>query len=280
MKSSSKPHPQPRDQKDQGRFASCCDPHPLIKSDNLDLHYGSRAALKGVSLTIFGGCLTAIVGPSGSGKTSLLMCLNRLVDLIPNCRVSGNLFLGNLNVLSPDIDVLQLRRRVGMIFQKPNPFPMTIRKNLEFPLKEHGIAKQTKTDDLIQKALMDVGLWNEVKDRLDAPALGLSGGQQQRLCIARSLVLSPEVLLMDEPCSALDPLSSGIVEDLIFSLRGQYTVVIVTHNLAQARRIADYVGVLWAENGAGQLVESGPTRQIFEHPQQDLTSAYINGIRG
>ncbi|MDX1412325.1 MAG: ATP-binding cassette domain-containing protein, partial [Nitrospirales bacterium] len=128
--------------------------------------------------------------------------------------------------------------------------------------------------------LMDVGLWNEVKDRLDAPALGLSGGQQQRLCIARSLVLSPEVLLMDEPCSALDPLSSGIVEDLIFSLRGQYTVVIVTHNLAQARRIADYVGVLWAEKGAGQLVESGPTRQIFEHPQQDLTSAYINGIRG
>ena len=208
------------------------------------------------------------------------MCLNRLVDLIPNCRVSGNLFLGDLNLFSPDIDVLQLRRRVGMIFQKPNPFPMTIRKNLEFPLKEHGIAKQTKSDDLIQKALMDVGLWNEVKDRLDAPALGLSGGQQQRLCIARSLVLSPEVLLMDEPCSALDPLSSGIVEDLIFSLRGQYTVVIVTHNLAQARRIADYVGVLWAENGAGQLVESGPTRQIFEHPQQDLTSAYINGIRG
>ena len=280
MKSSSKPHRQLHGQEDHDRFASCCDPHPLIKSDNLGLHYGARAALRGVSLTIFGGCLTAIVGPSGSGKTSLLMCLNRLVDLIPNCRVSGHLFLGDLNLLSSDIDVLQLRRRVGMIFQKPNPFPMSIRKNLEFPLKEHGIAKPTQANDLLQKALMDVGLWNEVKDRLDAPALGLSGGQQQRLCIARSLILSPEVLLMDEPCSALDPLSSGIVEDLIFSLRGQYTVIIVTHNLAQARRIADYVGVLWAENGAGQLVESGPTRQIFEHPQMDLTTGYINGIRG
>jgi phosphate transport system ATP-binding protein len=208
------------------------------------------------------------------------MCLNRLIDLIPNCRVSGKLLLGDLDVLSPDIDVLQLRRRVGMIFQKPNPFPMSIRKNLEFPLKEHGIAHSASSEELVQKSLRDVGLWNEVKDRLHAPALGLSGGQQQRLCIARSLILSPEILLMDEPCSALDPLSSGVVEDLIFSLRGQYTVVIVTHNLAQARRIADYVGVLWAENGAGHLVETGPTHQIFEHPQQELTTAYINGIRG
>ena len=186
----------------------------------------------------------------------------------------------NLDVLSPQVDVLQLRRRVGMIFQKPNPFPMSIRKNLEFPLKEHGISSQATVNELAQKSLMDVGLWNEVKDRLDAPALGLSGGQQQRLCIARALVLSPEVLLMDEPCSALDPLSSGVVEDLIFSLRGQYTVVIVTHNLAQARRIADYVGVFWTQDETGRLVEFGPTQQIFEHPQQDLTTAYINGIRG
>jgi phosphate transport system ATP-binding protein len=280
MKSSSKPQRQPRGQEDSNRFAPCCDPHPLIKSEYLSLRYGARAALKEVSLTVFGGCLTAIVGPSGSGKTSFLMCLNRLIDLIPNCRVSGKLFLGDLDVLSPHIDVLQLRRRVGMIFQKPNPFPMSIRKNLLFPLKEHGIATHATADELVLKALMDVGLWHEVKDRLDAPALGLSGGQQQRLCIARSLVLSPEVLLLDEPCSALDPLSSGVVEDLIFSLRGQYTIVIVTHNLAQARRIADYVGVFWAENGPGLLVESGPTHQIFEHPQQELTTAYINGIRG
>ena len=221
-----------------------------------------------------------MVGPSGSGKTSFLMCLNRLIDLVPHCHVSGKLLLENQEVLSPDIDVLELRRRVGMIFQKPNPFPMSIRKNLEFPLKEHGITSQKKVNDLSQKALMDVGLWNEVKDRLDTPALGLSGGQQQRLCIARALVLSPEVLLMDEPCSALDPLSSGVVEDLIFSLRGQYTVVIVTHNLAQARRIADYVGLFWTQEGTGQLIEFGPAHQIFQHPQQDVTAAYINGIRG
>ena len=280
MKSSSQPQRRPHGQENPDRYAPCCDPHPLIKSENLSLHYGPRTALNDVSLTMFGGCLTAIVGPSGSGKTSFLMCLNRLIDLIPNCDVSGKLFLGDSDVLSTHLDVLQLRRRVGMIFQKPNPFPMSIRKNLEFPLKEHGIANKAMAEELIQKALLDVGLWKEVEDRLDAPALGLSGGQQQRLCIARSLVLSPEVLLMDEPCSALDPLSSGIVEDLIFSLRGQYTVIMVTHNLAQARRIADYVAIFWTENGSGQLVESGPTQQIFEHPQQDLTTAYINGIRG
>lgn len=280
MKSSSKSQGQPRAQGDMDRFAPCCDPHPVITSENLSLWYGARSAFQDISLTIYGGCLTAIVGPSGSGKTSFLMCLNRLIDLIPTCRVSGQLLFGDLDVLSPQIDVLRLRRRVGMIFQKPNPFPMSIQKNLEFPLKEHGITDQETLDDLIQKSLCDVGLWTEVKDRLKAPALGLSGGQQQRLCIARSLVLSPEVLLLDEPCSALDPLSSGVVEDLIFSLRGQYTLVIVTHNLAQARRIADYVGVFWTSDGTGQLVEWGPARQIFEHPQQDLTAAYINGIRG
>ena len=274
---------QPTQQETQGsreKFASCCDPVPLIKSNNLSLHYGERVAFKDLSLTIHRGCLTAVVGPSGSGKTSFLMCLNRLIDLIPNCRTAGKLHLDSLDVLSPKIDVLQLRRRVGMIFQKPNPFPMSIRKNLEFPLKEHGITDHAKLLELTQKALMDVGLWNEVKDRLDTPALGLSGGQQQRLCIARALVLSPEVLLMDEPCSALDPISSGVVEDLIFSLRGQYTVVIVTHNLAQARRIADYVGLFWTREETGHLIEFGPTHQFFEHPQQDLTAAYINGIRG
>ena len=167
-----------------------------------------------------------------------------------------------------------------MIFQKPNPFPMTIRKNLEFPLKEHGVKDPEQLNERVNKALTDVGLWDEVKDRLDASALGLSGGQQQRLCLARALVLSPEVLLMDEPCSALDPLSSGVVEDLITSLRGRYTIVIVTHNLAQARRIADHVAVFWVQAHSGQLVEYGPARQIFENPQEELTVAYINGIRG
>ena len=276
------PHSQQPDTKPQRTLgvAPCCDPHPLIQITNLSLHYHNRPALHDVSLTINQGCLTAIVGPSGTGKTSFLMCLNRLTDLIPACQVTGQVYLEDIDLLAPTIDVLQLRRRVGMIFQKPNPFPMSIYKNLEFPLKEHGVAERHMRQERIQKSLMDVGLWNEVKDRLGASALSLSGGQQQRLCIARALTLSPDVLLMDEPCSALDPLSSGVVEDLIFSLRGQYTVVIVTHNLAQARRIADYMGIFWTHKQTGQLIEFGPTQQIFTNPQHELSAAYINGVRG
>lgn len=261
-------------------IAPCCDPHPFIQTENLSLFYNKTHALNNVSLTIHRGCLTAIVGPSGSGKSSFLMCLNRLVDLIPECQVSGKALFKGQNILSSTIDVLQLRRQVGMIFQRPNPFPMSIYKNLAFPLKEHGITKHQDIEERIQQALMDVGLWNEVKDRLQSSAMNLSGGQQQRLCIARALVLSPDVLLMDEPCSALDPLSSGIVEDLIFSLRGQYTVVIVTHNLAQARRIADYVGIFWNQQHTGELIEFGSSKQIFEHPRHELTAAYIKGVRG
>ncbi len=260
--------------------APCCDPHPLIKTQNLSLSYDKNSALKDISLTINRGCLTAIVGPSGSGKSSFLTCLNRLNDLIPGCEVTGQVLLDNTDIRGPEVDVLQLRRQVGMIFQKPNPFPMSIQRNLDFPLREHGVTDVSTRLGLIQHALMDVGLWKEVKDRLNTPALSLSGGQQQRLCIARALVLSPDILLMDEPCSALDPLSSGVVEDLIFSLRGQYTVVMVTHNLAQARRIADYVGLFWTHQETGQLIECGPTQQIFTSPQHELTSAYINGTRG
>jgi len=206
--------------------------------------------------------------------------MNRLTDLIPTCQVSGDLRVGNIEVYSPQTNVIELRRRVGMIFQKPNPFPFSIRKNLEFPLREHGVTSQEDIQHKTQTALQSVGLWQEVRDRLDTPALALSGGQQQRLCIARALVLSPQVLLLDEPCSALDPLSSGVVEDLISELRGRYTIMIVTHNLAQARRIADNTGIFWVLQGTGQLIEQGPTRQIFECPQHDLTKAYINGIRG
>ncbi len=255
-------------------------PSPLIQTEKLSLAYGTQPAFDGVSLSINRGCITALVGPSGSGKTSFLTCLNRLTDLIPRCHVSGRVHLGELDVLSPKTDVLQLRRRVGMIFQKPNPFPLSIRKNLEFPLREHGMTDREHLDHLLLTTLQDVGLWAEVKDRLESPALALSGGQQQRLCMARALVLSPEVLLMDEPCSALDPLSSGVVEDLITSLRGRYTVVIVTHNLAQARRIADDVALFWVQHGTGQLIEQGSSKQIFDHPQHELTAAYINGIRG
>jgi phosphate transport system ATP-binding protein len=175
---------------------------------------------------------------------------------------------------------IALRRRVGMIFQKPNPFPLSIWKNLALPLHEHGVRNREQVDRIVETTLQDVGLWDEVKDRLNAPALSLSGGQQQRLCIARALVLQPEVLLLDEPCSALDPISSGVVEDLIASLRGRYTQLIVTHNLAQARRIADYAALFWVQDGVGRLIEYGTVQQIFETPQEALTAAYVNGIRG
>jgi phosphate transport system ATP-binding protein len=259
---------------------ACCVPKPLIDVDQLSLHYGQTPAFHNVTLSINQGCITALVGPSGCGKTSFLTSLNRLTDLIPGCRLSGRILLDGLDVLAPHTDVIRLRRRVGMIFQKPNPFPLSIRKNLEFPLREHGLRDRKQIALNIQTVLRDVGLWDEVKDRLNSPALALSGGQQQRLCLARALVLSPEVLLMDEPCSALDPLSSGVVEDLIVGLRGRYTVLIVTHNLAQARRIADYAALFWIQNGAGKLIEVGTSKQIFEEPREPLTAAYVSGMRG
>jgi phosphate transport system ATP-binding protein len=259
---------------------ACCEPTPFIEVEHLSLHYGQKPAFHDVTLSINKGCITALVGPSGCGKTSFLTSLNRLTDLIPGCRVAGRIRLDGLDVLDPQTDVIRLRRRVGMIFQKPNPFPLSIRKNLEFPLREHGLRDRERLASTIETGLRDVGLWDEVKDRLDSPALALSGGQQQRLCVARALVLSPDVLLMDEPCSALDPLSSGVVEDLIVGLRGRYTVLIVTHNLAQARRIADYAALFWVQNGAGQLIEAGTAKQIFEEPREPLTAAYVSGMRG
>lgn len=259
---------------------ACCEPQSFVEIDRLSLYYGEKPAFQDVTLSIGKGCITALVGPSGCGKTSFLICLNRLTDLIAGCRVSGRVTIDTLDVAAPDTDVIQLRRRIGMIFQKPNPFPLTIRRNLEFPLREHGIRDREQIAQIIETSLRDVGLWDEVKDRLDSPALALSGGQQQRLCIARALALVPEMLLMDEPCSALDPLSSGIVEDLIAGLRGRYTILIVTHNLAQARRIADYAALFWIQNGAGRLIEAGTAKQIFEEPRDPLTVAYVSGMRG
>jgi len=253
---------------------------PLIETKQLSLHYGKKAAFTDVNLPIYGGCITALVGPSGCGKTSFLSCLNRLTDLIPRTVVSGSIQLGSLDVLAPQLDAIALRRRVGMIFQKPNPFPFSIWKNLSFPLREHGVTNREEIDQIIETTLQNVGLWDEVKDRLNAPALSLSGGQKQRLCIARALVLQPEVLLLDEPCSSLDPLSSGVVEDLIARLRGRYTLLIVTHNLAQARRIADYAALFWVQDEVGRLIEYGQVQQIFEAPQEALTAAYVNGVRG
>jgi phosphate transport system ATP-binding protein len=255
-------------------------PEPQLRIESLTLLYGSKAAFRDVSLGIGHGALTAVIGPSGCGKTSFLTCLNRLSDMVPDCRVTGRVLLGSEDILRAGMDVTALRRRVGMIFQKPNPFPVSIRRNLELPLRDYGVRARSELDGRIEEALRDVGLWAETRDRLDTSAQALSGGQQQRLCLARALALKPDVLLMDEPCSALDPISSGVVEDLIASLRGRYTVVIVTHNLAQARRIADRVAVFWVQDGAGRLIEHGQTRQVFERPRDPLTAAYVSGSRG
>lgn len=259
----------------------CCDTREacfIIRE--LAINYGTHQALRDVSLEIHRGCITAIVGPSGCGKSTFLAALNRMSDMLPECETRGTIQYGDQQIHAKRIDLIQLRRRVGMIFQKPNPFPLSIRKNLTFPLKQHGLNKSADREAAMQSALEQVGLWNEVKDRLDRPALALSGGQQQRLCIARALALKPEVLLFDEPCSALDPIASGVVEDLIVSLRGDYTQIVVTHNLAQARRIADDVALFWVQDGCGQLIESGPAAEFFQTPRHELTAAYIAGARG
>jgi len=251
----------------------------MIQIERLSLDYGKQPVLEEISLTMYRGCITALIGPSGCGKTSFLTCLNRLTDLFPTCRVRGRITIDSVDIGSSSTDVLALRRQVGMIFQKPNPFPLSIRKNIEFPLREHGVRRR-EHDQVLEAVLQDVGLWDEVKDRLESPALSLSGGQQQRLCIARALALEPRVLLLDEPCSALDPQSTGVVEALIAGLRGRLTVVMVTHNLSQARRIADYTAFFWMTNGTGRLIEHGRSEQIFNAPQHALTDAYVTGKSG
>lgn len=258
----------------------CCEPVVHLGIKDLNVSHDDRRVLDGVSLDIYRGCITALIGPSGCGKTSFLSALNRLTDLSAQTRVQGSVTLSGMPVLAPDVDVLALRRRVGMIFQKPNPFPLSIRRNLDLPLREHGFKDRAERQYKIDTALRDVGLWDEVKDRLDAPAQALSGGQQQRLCIARALVLQPEVLLMDEPCSALDPISSRTVEELIVRLRGRLTVVIVTHNLAQARRIANYAAFFWMKERTGKLVEFGRCNELFDAPRDALTRAYVSGAAG
>ncbi len=253
---------------------------PMVEAQRVSVRYGKHVAVEDVTVSIGRQQITALVGPSGCGKTSFLGTLNRLSDLIPGCEVAGRVSVDGEDIRARGFDLVGLRRRVGMIFQKPNPFPLSVRRNLEFPLREHGVRDRARVAEVVEQSLRNVGLWAEVKDRLDAPALALSGGQQQRLCIARALALEPDVLLMDEPCSALDPLSSGVVEDLIGQLRAQYTVLIVTHNLAQARRIADNVALFWAQGGPGRLVEHAPTEAFFESPRDPLTIAYVGGLRG
>jgi len=259
---------------------ACCVPTPHLRIQNLSIHYGKKNVLDDISLDIYKGCITALIGPSGCGKTSFLSSLNRMTDLIPGARVSGRIYLEEKEIHDEQIEVMSLRRRIGLIFQRPNPFPLSIRRNLELPLREHGIKNRDVLEKKVEGVLKDVGLWHEVSDRLDSPALLLSGGQQQRLCIARALVLEPEILLMDEPCSALDPIASGVVEDLICRLRSRYTVVIATHNLAQARRIANYAAFFWMTSQSGKLIEFGRCHNLFDKPVHELTAAYISGAAG
>jgi phosphate transport system ATP-binding protein len=253
---------------------------PALSVKDLTVSYGARQVLSGVDMDITGGHITALIGPSGCGKTTFLSCLNRMIDLVPGSTVSGKIRLHGTDLYDPRVVPVMLRRRVGMVFQRPNPFPLSIRRNLEMPLREIGIRDRSELERRIHAALVGVGLWGEVKDHLDKSALALSGGQQQRLCIARALILDPSTLLLDEPCSALDPISSGAVEDLITELRGRYTVVVVTHNLAQARRIADEVAMFWVVEGRGALIEFGAAECVFKAPRHRLTCEYICGMRG
>ncbi len=246
-----------------------------IEINNLDLHYGSFYALKGVNLAIREKEITAFIGPSGCGKSTLLKTLNRMNDLVEGCKITGQVLLDGVDIYR-DIDTALLRKRVGMVFQKPNPFPMSIYDNIAFGPRTHGIRSKAKLDDIIEHSLRNAAIWDELKDRLKKDALGLSGGQQQRLCIARALAVEPEVLLMDEPTSALDPISTSKIEDLALQLKQDYTIVMVTHNMQQAARISDRTAFFLL----GEVVEYDETAMIFSMPQDKRTEDYITGRFG
>ena len=246
-----------------------------IEINNLDLHYGSYHALKGVNLAIREKEITAFIGPSGCGKSTLLKTLNRMNDLVEGCKITGQVLLDGVDIYR-DIDTALLRKRVGMVFQKPNPFPMSIYDNIAFGPRTHGIRSKAKLDDIIERSLRNAAIWDELKDRLKKDALGLSGGQQQRLCIARALAVEPEVLLMDEPTSALDPISTGKIEDLALQLKEKYTIVMVTHNMQQAARISDRTAFFLL----GEVIEYDETAKIFSIPQDKRTEDYITGRFG
>lgn len=250
---------------------------PLVRARGLTVRYGRAVALAGVDLDVLPGRVTALIGPSGAGKSTLLAAVARLTDLVPGARVEGRVFLGGEPL--ERVPARELRRRVGMVFQRPNPFPLSVRENVELALADRGASRRDRRL-AAEGALREVGLWEEVRERLGAPALGLSGGQQQRLCMARALALRPELLLMDEPCSALDPLAAERVEQLVRELCGRYTIVIVTHNLAQARRLAHDVAVLWVRDGAGRVIESGSAADVLDRPREPETRAYVEGRLG
>jgi phosphate transport system ATP-binding protein len=250
-----------------------------IKTENFNMYYGGFRALLNISLEIPVNQITAIIGPSGCGKSTFLRSFNRMNDLIPNTRTDGQVFLDDQDLFA--MDVVALRKRVGMVFQKPNPFPKTIFDNVAYGPRSHGLRDKAKLEEIVEGSLRGAVLWDEVKDDLEKSGLALSGGQQQRLCIARALAVEPEVILMDEPCSALDPVATLRIEDLIQELKQNYTIVIVTHNMQQAARASDYAAFFnMEEDRAGYLVEYGPTEQIFTKPKEKLTEDYITGRFG
>jgi phosphate transport system ATP-binding protein len=247
-----------------------------IATDGLDLYYGTNHALKNVSMELYTNKITAFIGPSGCGKSTFLKTLNRMNDLVPNVKIEGEVLLDNENIYDQRVDTTLLRKKVGMVFQQPNPFPMSIYDNVAYGPRIHGIHSKSELDDIVEKSLKGAALWDEVSDRLKKSALGLSGGQQQRLCIARALAVEPEVLLMDEPTSALDPISTLKIEDLMDELKSKYTVAIVTHNMQQATRIADYTAFFLV----GEVVEYAPTTELFSSPKDSRTEDYITGRFG
>jgi phosphate transport system ATP-binding protein len=248
----------------------------ILSINDLCLWYGQAQALHDVQMTVEKGLVTALIGPSGCGKSTLLRCINRMNDLVDGLKITGEIRLNGEDIYHKSADVIALRKRMGMVFQKPNPFPMSIYENVIYPLKVDGVRDKAFLQETCERALRGAALWNEVKDRLDQSALGMSGGQQQRLCIARAIAADPEVLLMDEPCSALDPIATAKIEDLINDLAGQYTVVIVTHNMQQAARVSDNTAFMYL----GRLIEYGDTEIMFQTPKSTKTQDYVTGRFG
>lgn len=248
----------------------------IIETKNLNLWYDDNHAVIDVNLNIKPNKVTALIGPSGCGKSTLIRCFNRMNDVIVGCKIKGEVLFHGENIYNPDVDAVEIRKKIGMVFQKPNPFPKSIYENIAYGPRVQGISDRKKLDNIVEKSLKDAVLWDEVNDRLNDSAMGLSGGQQQRLCIARSLSIEPEIILMDEPCSALDPIATAKIEDLINELKKKYTVIIVTHNMQQAARVSDFTAYMYL----GKMIEFGITKQIFENPKEDLTEKYITGRFG
>lgn len=247
-----------------------------LETVNTELSFGPKKVLKGISLEIPENKIVALIGPSGCGKSTYLRCMNRMHDMTPAAKVSGDILLDGENIYAPGVDVVEVRRKIGMVFQKPNPFPKTIFDNIAYGLRINGRSRRNEVREVVERSLKGSYLWEEVHEQLDASALSLSGGQQQRLCIARAIAIEPEVLLMDEPCSALDPISTTKVEELMLQLKEQYTIVIVTHNMQQAQRVADYTAFMYL----GEVIEYGPTKELFENPKEELTRNYVGGTFG